>query len=61
MRTEPIPSRAEQKAQALRCGCRGSDDYCCCQNVPDRVTRQYRAAERIAVVLASTVLEQSAA
>lgn len=52
MRTEPCLSSAEQKAQALRCGCRGSDDYCPCQNTPDRVTRQYRAAERVAETLA---------
>lgn len=29
---------AEQKAQAARCGCRGHDDYCVCQNVPDSQT-----------------------
>lgn len=36
-------SDAEQKAQAARCGCRGSDDYCPCQNTPDRQTMQERA------------------
>jgi hypothetical protein len=35
-------SDADLKAQALRCGCRGSDDYCVCQNVPDRVTMASR-------------------
>lgn len=29
---------AEQKAQALRCPCRGTDEWCPCQNVPDRQT-----------------------
>lgn len=33
---------AEMKAQAARCSCRGSDEYCQCQNVPDRVTRAER-------------------
>ncbi|MFA6984609.1 MAG: hypothetical protein WC213_00185 [Arenimonas sp.] len=42
-------SDAEQKAQAARCGCRGSDDYCACQNVPDATTK----AERRAVALSS--------
>jgi hypothetical protein len=28
----------EMKAQGKRCGCGGSDDYCGCQNLPDRVT-----------------------
>lgn len=28
----------EKRAQGRRCGCRGIDDYCPCQNVPDRVT-----------------------
>jgi hypothetical protein len=40
---DPFASRgltaAEQKAQGERCGCRGADDMCPCQNVPDRVTR----------------------
>jgi hypothetical protein len=27
------PTDAEKKVQAARCGCRGSDDYCPCQNV----------------------------
>lgn len=29
----------EMKEQAARCGCHGGDDYCPCQNEPDRVTR----------------------
>jgi hypothetical protein len=51
MRTEPNLTVAEQKAQAARCACRGVDDYCPCQNTPDRVTRQYRAAERVAAII----------
>lgn len=31
---------AEMKAQGDRCGCRGADDYCVCQNVPDAITRK---------------------
>ncbi len=34
----------EKKAQANRCACRGSDDYCACQNEPDRLTVEVRAA-----------------
>jgi hypothetical protein len=34
---------AEQKAQGARCGCKGVDDYCVCQNVPDSTTRKERA------------------
>lgn len=43
---EPYPDRclslAEQKEQAARCSCRGGDDYCPCQNVPDRQTLKER-------------------
>lgn len=28
----------EMVAQAKRCACRGADDYCLCQNVPDATT-----------------------
>ena len=42
--TEACLSTAEQKAQAERCGCRGTDDYCTCQNVADRITKAARAA-----------------
>lgn len=35
---------AEQKAQATRCACHGSDDYCVCQNVPDATTKAERRA-----------------
>lgn len=35
-------SAADMKAQAARCPCRGSDEFCACQNVPDRVTRAAR-------------------
>jgi len=28
----------EKKVQATRCGCRGHDEYCACQNVPDAVS-----------------------
>ena len=31
---------SQQRAQAERCGCKGTDDYCPCQNVPDRITRR---------------------
>ncbi|EHK56855.1 hypothetical protein [Allomesorhizobium alhagi] len=41
---EPCLSGAEKKAQGQRCGCRGSDDYCPCQNAPDRETRRARTA-----------------
>lgn len=34
----------EMRQQAKRCACLGSDDYCPCQNVPDRETRAARAA-----------------
>lgn len=32
----------EQKSQAARCPCKGSDDWCPCQNTPDRATRDAR-------------------
>lgn len=38
---------AEQKAQATRCSCRGSDDYCVCQNVPDDATKAERRASMV--------------
>ena len=34
----------EMKAQGERCACRGVDDYCPCQNAPDRKTICARAA-----------------
>lgn len=34
----------EQQAQAERCGCRGTNDMCGCQNTPDRQTLTERAA-----------------
>lgn len=37
-------SEAEQKAQGERCACRGSDDYCPCQNAPDAKTLADRAS-----------------
>lgn len=43
-REEPCLTDAEQKAQGARCGCRGADDYCVCQNVPDATTRAARGA-----------------
>lgn len=43
LREQPCLSPAEQKAQGERCGCLGADDYCTCQNVPDRETRAARA------------------
>lgn len=36
---------ADLKEQGSRCGCRGADDYCVCQNVPDRVTRAKRMTD----------------
>lgn len=36
---------AEIKAQAARCSCRGSDDYCPCQNVPDAITLAARNSD----------------
>lgn len=36
-------SESEKKAQGERCGCRGVDDYCVCQNVTDANTRADRA------------------
>lgn len=32
----------EMVEQAQRCACHGVDDYCVCQNVPDRTTRLKR-------------------
>ena len=37
----------EQKAQAARCACRGSDDYCVCQNAPDLDTKAERRASSV--------------
>lgn len=39
-------SRDEALAQGKRCGCRGADDYCGCQNVPDATTRAERRAAK---------------
>lgn len=33
-------TEAELKVQGARCGCKGSDDYCVCQNVPDAITQK---------------------
>jgi hypothetical protein len=44
-KTEPGLSIEEMKAQGMRCGCLGTDDYCPCQNVPDRETRAARAED----------------
>lgn len=35
-------TREEQRAQALRCSCRGTDEWCVCQNSPDHITRKER-------------------
>lgn len=40
---EAALTAAEQRSQGDRCPCRGQDDYCGCQNVPDRMTRKARA------------------
>lgn len=37
---------SEQRAQAARCSCQGTDDYCVCQNVPDATTRAQREKSR---------------
>jgi hypothetical protein len=58
MISQPNLTPQEQWAQAARCPCRGSDDYCICQNVPDRLTRQQRAAVKIAAVLTEAVYER---
>lgn len=42
---EPCLSVGEQAAQAARCACRGADDYCPCQNAPDRETLAHRKAD----------------
>ena len=36
-------TEAELKAQGRRCGCRGSNDLCGCQNVEDDITLFQRA------------------
>ena len=41
---QPCLSMAEKAAQAARCGCRGADDWCVCQNAPDRQTIAERRA-----------------
>lgn len=43
--SEPCLTSDEQKAQAARCACRGADDYCPCQNAPDRTTIEARKAD----------------
>ena len=54
-------SDVDMKAQALRCSCRGHDDFCVCQNVPDRTTIRERiaAAESAADALTLTVKERT--
>jgi hypothetical protein len=39
----------EMVEQARRCACRGSDDYCVCQNVPDRTTRLKRLHNAVGI------------
>lgn len=39
----------EMVEQAKRCACRGVDDYCACQNVPDRTTRLKRLHNAVGV------------
>lgn len=41
-RDEPGLTEAEMKAQGARCGCKGVDDMCVCQNVTDATTRADR-------------------
>lgn len=52
MKKQRLLTPEEQREQAARCLCRGSDDYCGCLNVPDRETRRLWVAEEIAAVLA---------
>lgn len=40
-------TEAEMRDQAGRCGCRGVDDMCPCQNAPDRTTRARWEAEAV--------------
>lgn len=42
-RDQPGLTDNEQKAQGARCGCKGVDDMCVCQNVTDATTRADRA------------------
>lgn len=43
---QPAPAIPfDQKAQGLRCSCRGTDDWCVCQNVPDRETLKAHRGE----------------
>ena len=39
-------SQDEQQAQGKRCGCRGCDDMCVCQNSPDKTTLVERATPK---------------
>lgn len=41
-RSGPGLTEAEKKQQAKRCGCAGADDWCPCQNTPDRQTVELR-------------------
>lgn len=40
-------TEAEMKAQGARCPCKGADDMCVCQNVPDAITRRERAPSSV--------------
>lgn len=41
--TGQILSELEKATQGKRCSCYGFDDYCPCQNVPDKITREARS------------------
>jgi hypothetical protein len=62
---EPALTDVEQKAQGERCGCKGVDDYCVCQNVPDSTTRKERAMhpanEGDAVAVLTEIAEENEA
>ncbi|MCJ9696217.1 hypothetical protein MOV76_32110 [Rhizobium sp. PRIMUS64] len=58
-RAQRLLTDDEMKEQAQRCGCRGADDYCCCQNVADHQTLQkwvgHNVAARLAYAFANAV------
>jgi hypothetical protein len=48
-------TREEKQAQAQRCPCHGIDDYCRCQNMPDRETLRVWRAELIVETICSAM------
>jgi hypothetical protein len=45
-------SMEEQHEQSTRCPCRGVDDYCGCQNAPDKITLRRWVSHNVAARLA---------